>query len=139
MKAKKIFFDALKIGDKAFFEKKVVNNDVDAFALISGDYNPIHMDEQYAIHANFKNRVVHGFFIGSLVSRLVGMELPGQHALLIKESLEFKQPAYIGDKLFVSGVVVGKSQSTKIVELAVTIFRNKEILVSGSVHVKVLK
>ena len=87
----------------------------------------------------FKDRVVYGMFMCTLGSRLVGMELPGKRALLVKEYLEFKKPARIGDKLLVKGVVIHRSQALKMIELSIEITNGKELLASGSAHVKVLE
>ncbi len=139
MKAKEKIFDDINIGDSAFFERIITGDDLTKFAEISGDYNPLHLDENYAAETEFKGRVVYGMFLGALVSRLVGMELPGKNALLLKECLEFKKSARIGDKLLVKGSVVFKSQASRIIELKLKIQKGKELLASGSVHVRVLK
>ena len=112
--------------------------DIINFAKISGDYNPLHLDENYASKTQFGNRIVHGMYLGSLVSRLVGMELPGKRALLIKESLEFKKPVFIGDKLIIRGTIITKSQTTGLIELAIDIKQGTEILVTGSVYARIL-
>jgi len=77
-------------------------------------------------------------FLGSLVSRFVGMEIPGEKALLLKETLEFKKPARIGDTLTIKGTVIHKSESLSLLELAMEIRNQKEVLVIGSVFVRVL-
>jgi len=139
MKAKIKSFAEINIGDKASFRRLVSEEDLTKFAELSGDYNPLHMDEEYATKTEFGVRVVHGFLLGAWVSRLVGMELPGANALLLKESLAFKKPVRIGDEILIAGEVVCKSQVGQLIELNITINRQQEILVSGSVFVKVLK
>jgi len=138
MKAKELKFEDSKKGDSAFFEVIVSESDVQNFAELSGDFNPLHNDEVYAKGTEFGKRIVHGMFLCSLVSRFVGMELPGKKALLMKEMLEFKKPAYIGDTLIVKGIVVHKSEATRILEILIEIRTKKELLASGSVHVRVL-
>lgn len=139
MEAKEKSFNEIKVGDSAFIERAIALEDILKFAQISGDYNPLHTEKDYAIKAGFRGQVVHGMFIASLVSDLVGMELPGKKALLLKESLEFKKPSYAGDALKVLGKVTFKSEATKIIELSIEIYNNKEIVVFGSVSVRVLK
>lgn len=138
MKAKEKNFEDIMIGDVASFERVVTNDDLVKFADISGDYNPLHLDENYAAQTKFKGRVVYGMFLAALVSRLVGMELPGKKALLLKESMEFKKPARIGDKLLVKGKVVHKSQVGSLVELLVEISNDQELLAIGSIKVQIL-
>ncbi|MDO8492544.1 MAG: MaoC family dehydratase [bacterium] len=138
MKPKEERWNDIKIGNQASFKKTIVSGDLIKFAEISGDYNPLHLDEEYAVKTEFKGRIVHGMFLASLISRLVGMELPGKKALLLKECLEFKKPAKIGDKILVLGRVVYKSEALRIIELSVEISAGKEMLASGSVSVRVL-
>lgn len=139
MRAKEKSFNDIQTGDFASFERVVTDDDLIRFADISGDYNPLHLNENYAAKTEFKGRIVYGMFMGALVSRLVGMELPGKKALLMKECIEFKKPARIGDKLLVKGSVVHKSQSSQLIELLIEIYRDKELLASGFVHARVLK
>ncbi len=139
MKAKKISFNNIKIGQKAFFQKIVTDNDVRTFSLISGDYNPLHLDDVYAQKRKFKSKIVHGMFMAGLVSQLIGMKLPGEKALLVKECLEFKKPTYVLDKLRVEGLVENKSHASQMIEISIKITRKKELLVKGVVHVIILK
>lgn len=138
MTAKEINFTDIQKGDSASFSVTITESDAEKFAEISGDYNPLHIDEAYAKGTEFGGRVVHGMFLGALVSRLVGMELPGKKALLLKETLEFKKPARIGDRITVKGSVAHKSEAFRLVELSVEIRTEKELLANGSVHVRVL-
>ena len=123
-------------GATASFRVVVTEEAVIAFARISGDHNPLHMDEVYAQKTEFQGRIVHGMFLAALVSQLIGMQLPGRSALLMKENLEFKKPAHIGDSLLVQGTVVHSSGSTGVLEIAIEISRDDDILASGSVHVR---
>jgi acyl-CoA thioesterase FadM len=75
--------------------------------------------------------------MAALVSRLIGMQLPGVRSLLVKESMEFRQPVYIADNLKVSGKILSKSESTRLLEIAVSITRQDVVVARGSVHVKV--
>ena len=140
MKAREISFWEIKTGDTASFEKTVTADDIIAFADISGDHNPLHVDGEYALGTEFGGVIAHGMFIGALVSRLIGMELPGQKSLLLKESLEFKKAVRIGDTLLLVGMVVFKSETTRIVEVSIRVHNQlKELIASGDIHVKVLK
>lgn len=131
-------FADIKVGDQASFSRLITTDDLLKFADLSGDYNPLHLDESYAAGTVFGGRVVYGFLLGALVSRLIGMELPGQKSLILKESLEFKQPARIGDELMVKGEIKHISQAAQLIELSITISRDEEVLVVGSAYVKIL-
>jgi len=89
----------IKIGDKASLTKIITEKDVDAFAKVTGDNNPMHMDEEYAAKTMFKQRIAHGMLVGSLFSPLFGVELPGLGSIYIKQSLKFTKPVYFGDAI----------------------------------------
>ena len=98
-------WDDLAIGISAQFEVEVTFELMTAFANLSGDTNPLHMDEEFAQKSGYPGRVVFGMLTASFYSRLVGVYLPGKRALLDGIDLEFKSPAYIGDRLTVSGEI----------------------------------
>ena len=132
-------FESLTIGESASLEHMISENDIARFSELSGDYNPLHVDDSYATTAGFGKRVVHGFFLGSLVSQLVGMRLPGKYALLMRESLEFKKPAFIDETIVITGTIVAKSEATKIIELSINITRGGETITTGSAYARVLQ
>ena len=132
-------FESLKIGDSASLEHHITEQDIALFSELSGDYNPLHVDDSYASKAGFRKRVVHGFFLGSLVSQLIGMQLPGKYALLMRESLEFKKPVFINETVVVMGTIAAKSDATKIIELSITVTRGHDTIATGSTHVRVVQ
>lgn len=132
-------FESLKVGDEASIEHTISENDIARFAELSGDYNPLHVEDAYAGTTSFGKRVVHGMFISSLISQLVGMRLPGKYALLMREFMEFKKPAFIDDTVVVTGVIIARSEATRIIELALAVTKGKEIIATGTAHVRVLK
>ena len=114
-------FDEIKTGFKKNFEVTITEHMLSDFAKLSGDNNPLHMNEEYASSTSFKKRVCSGMFLSSFFSRLVGMYLPGKHALHISQSLNFVNPCFIGEMITVEGKVVDKSPATKIIKLETTI------------------
>ena len=108
---------------------------IDDFAKISGDYNPLHMDEKFAQSRDFKNRVCHGMLLGSLFSRLVGMYIPGKYGLYFSQTLNFVNPSIVNDTVTITGKVISKSESTKIIELKTTIKNSSHVLVDGKAKV----
>ena len=109
--------------------------DQQVFAKISGDYNPLHMDEKFAQSRDFKNRVCHGMLLGSLFSRLVGMYIPGKHGLYFSQTLNFVNPSTVNDTVTITGKVISKSESTKIIRLKTTIKNSSHDLVDGEAKV----
>ncbi len=88
-------FEDLSVGQFTEAETMVTETDVLAFAEVSGDKNPIHLDAAYAAATPFKERIVHGALIGAYVSRLIGMELPGPGTILVSLTLEFQRPVHL--------------------------------------------
>jgi 3-hydroxybutyryl-CoA dehydratase len=108
-------------GQNYSFEVTLSADDVDAFGAVTGDENPLHMSEAFARGRGFGGRVVHGALLGGLVSRLVGMHLPGRNALLHELHVKFRAPAYVGQRLLIGGTVVQRSETARAIVLRVEI------------------
>ena len=128
-------FDEIEIGLTKQFQIAITESMIDDFAKISGDYNPLHMDEKFAQSRDFKNRVCHGMLLGSLFSRLIGMCVPGKYGLYFSQTLNFVNPTTVNDTVTVTGKVISKSESTKIIELKTTIKNSSHVLVDGKAKV----
>ena len=89
----------LKIGDSASTSKQFSDADVRDFAAISGDQNPIHLDDNYAAETQFKRRIVHGMLTSGLISAVLGMQLPGPGSIYLKQTLNFRAPVFIDDTI----------------------------------------
>lgn len=89
----------LKIGDSISHKKIITEKDIEMFGSITGDYNPAHFDSDYASKTIFKKRIAHGMLIGSLFSKLLGMELPGPGSIYISQTLRFRRPVYFQDEI----------------------------------------
>jgi 3-hydroxybutyryl-CoA dehydratase len=98
---------------EANYAKKITNEDVLAFADLSGDVNPVHLSDDFAAKTIFKKRIAHGFLTGSLFSTVLGTKLPGPGCIYLSQSMKFRAPVYIGDEvvatLRVTGLVNGKT------------------------------
>ena len=114
-------FDEIEIGMQKNFQVFISENMLNEFGRNTGDYNLLHMNEKYASSTSFKKRVCSGMFLSSFFSRLVGMYLPGKHALHMSQSLNFVNPCFIGETITVEGKVIDKSPATKIIKLETTI------------------
>lgn len=114
-------FEDISIGQKMSFTKKIDESLVDDFAKISGDFNPLHMDEKYAKTTSFKKRVCHGMLLASFFSKLIGMHIPGKNALYFSQSLNFKNPCYINDEVTIEGEVIDRRSATRLITLKITI------------------
>ena len=114
-------FDEIELGMQKSFKVNISENMLNEFGRNTEDYNPLHMNEKYASSTSFKKRVCSGMFLSSFFSRLVGMYLPGKHALHMSQSLNFVNPCFIGETITVEGKVIDKSAATKIIKLETTI------------------
>ncbi len=131
-KLSKYTFDEIEIGLTKQFQITITESIVDNFAELTGDFSPIHMDEDYASTTTFQKRVVHGMLLASFLSRIDGMYLPGKHALYFSQSLDFRHPCFLGDTITISSVVIDKSSSTKILKIESKITnQDGKILLSG--------
>lgn len=84
-----------QVGDGTSFERFISAEDVRRFAEIVGDLNPVHLDEAFAENSFFKKRIVHGAFLGGLISKVLGMDFPGQGTIYISQNSIFKRPVYV--------------------------------------------
>ena len=125
-------FDDITIGLTKEFSIEITESMVDNFAEFSGDYNELHMDEDYASTTSFGKRICHGMLLTSFFSRLVGMSIPGKNALYFSQSINFQSPCFIGDRIIVRGEVMEKSESTHIITIKTTILnQDSKCLIDG--------
>ena len=136
--AKDLKWEDIKVGDTASFSRTISEKDVNDFAKLSGDYNPLHTDEEYAKTTKFGKRVVHGMFLGALISQLLGMELIGKRCLYLSQDLQFKKPVFIDDTILISGEIKNKSESTQILDILIEVKKEKEILLIGEAKVQII-
>jgi 3-oxoacyl-[acyl-carrier protein] reductase len=133
-------FDSIKIGEEAEIFHTISENDLDSFAKLTGDNNPLHMDEQFAGRTSFKNRVVHGMLTASFISTMIGTKLPGEGALWYEQQLYFIAPARIGENIKIWAKVKRKSLSQRILQIETKIFGDGgRKLIEGEAKVKLLK
>ena len=114
-------FEEIITGQKKQFKVIITESMINDFAELSGDYNPLHMNDSYAKSTKFKQRVCHGLLLTSFFSQLIGMFLPGKNSLYLSQTVKFVSPCFINDEIIVEGKVIDKSSSTKIITLKTTI------------------
>jgi 3-hydroxybutyryl-CoA dehydratase len=90
---------SFQIGERASFTKTVTEADVTTFAGLIGDFNPIHVDAEYARKSRFGDRVAHSMFTAGLISAVLGNKLPGPGSIYLSQQIEFLAPVYIGDTI----------------------------------------
>ena len=128
-------FEDLFVGQKVTFSEKIDESLLIDFAKLSGDFNPLHMDEDYASNTNFEKRVCHGMLLASFFSQLVGMYLPGKNSLYFSQSLNFRNPCFVDDEVTIAGEITEKKSNTKIITIKTTISRGVTIIIDGTAKV----
>ncbi|HLW89826.1 MAG TPA: MaoC/PaaZ C-terminal domain-containing protein, partial [Roseiarcus sp.] len=108
-------FDEIKIGDAASLTRLVSADDVQLFAAVSGDVNPTHFDAKYAAHDAFGHIIIHGMWIGSLISAVLGTELPGPGTIYLDQDLHFLKSVAPGDSVTATVTVREKRPDRRIV------------------------
>lgn len=101
-------YDEFEIGETASITKTVTEADVTLFAGITGDFNPLHVNEEFAKNTQFGKRLVHGCFSSGLISAVIGIKLPGPGALYGGQTVKFVKPVFIGDTLTAKATVIEK-------------------------------
>ena len=100
-------FEDLSIGDSAEMSFAVTESVIEKFAEVSGDDNPLHLDEIYAAETAFGERIAHGMLSAGFISAVIGAKLPGYGSIYISQSLRFKRPVRIGDEVVVEVEITG--------------------------------
>jgi len=138
--AKMLKFNEISLGNEAEFKILVSEELIKNFANFSGDYNPLHMEEDYAKKTQFKGRIIHGMAIACFFSQLVGMYLPGKHCLYLSQTINFKKPIKIGEEVIIKGEVIDKVDSFKMLKIKTqALNKNGNVLIDGEAKVLVLE
>ena len=97
---------SLAVGDKGAFTKTISEQDVFAFADISGDFNPLHIDEEYAKRSVFGRRIAHGILTAGIISTVLGAEIPGLGTIFVELHIKFLKPVFLGDTVTATATVM---------------------------------
>jgi len=122
----------LEIGQSASQTMEITQANVETFGQITNDLNPMHFDEEYASKTMFRHRIAHGMYIGSLFSRIFGMDIPGEGTIYISQSLRFRRPVYFGDVIeaVVTVKAIDKERNRVVFDCAAS-NQNGEVVVLG--------
>jgi len=115
-------YHQIEVGDKGELTKTITESDVSRFAELSMDYNPVHLEEEFARKTRFKGRIVHGMLTASLVSAVIGTVLPGKNTIYLGQNLKFTAPVYPGDTV-TARVEVTEKKEKNLLKLYTTATR----------------
>ncbi len=110
-------YDELDIGTSATFSKTLTEEDLILFAKVSGDMNPIHLDEEFAKGSMFKERIGHGMWTGAVISATLATVIPGPGTIYLSQNIQFKRPVRLNDEVTVTLTVTDKKDKNKQVTL----------------------
>lgn len=131
-------FEDIKVGDKASFSKTISEADVYGFAGITGDFNPVHVNADFAAKSRFKQRIAHGMLTASLISTVIGTDLPGANTVYLSQEVKFTAPVFFGDTLTSEAEVIEKREDKRILVLKTTVVNQSGTLVVDG-QAKVMK
>jgi acyl dehydratase len=125
-----------KAGDSAEIKKKIEQSDIDAFANVTGDHNPVHVDEEFAKTTRFGRRIAHGMLTASLISAVLANKLPGEGCVYLGQTLQFVAPVFAGDEITARVTVKAVREDKPIVKLeTICVNQRGEVVVRGEARV----
>ncbi|MBQ8956124.1 MAG: MaoC family dehydratase N-terminal domain-containing protein [Lachnospiraceae bacterium] len=134
----KYTYDEISVGQKECFDIEITGEMLDAFKGITGDVNPLHTDEAYAISCGYDGRVAYGMLTASFMSTLAGVYMPGEKSLIKETHIKFAKPVFPGDVVSVEGEVTEKNDTFNMIVLKVTMRNDKcEKVLRGSMDIMV--
>jgi 3-hydroxybutyryl-CoA dehydratase len=120
---------ALEVGQTVERTRVVTDADIRAFAALSGDHNPVHLDDEFAARSMFKGRVAHGMLAGALISAVLATDLPGPGAVYLSQKLDFKRPIRPGDEVTIKVVLTALEPPRAILSTQIRV--NGKLAVDG--------
>lgn len=127
--------EEIEIGMTASYSQTITDADVKVFAGISGDRNPVHLDEEYAENSRYKKRIAHGFMTASYFSALFGTKIPGAGCVYVSQSLNFKRPVYINDTVVATIKVIKVNKEKQRIFFKTTCTVRNKIVIDGEAEI----
>ncbi len=129
----------IKIGDKFSTTREITDELIRAFAELSGDHNPIHLDQEFAAKTQFGKRIAHGMLSGAFISAVLGYEFQERKIVYLSQTMKFVAPVFIGDTITTTATVVRMRESKGIVILeTICTNQNDEVTLKGEAAVMIL-
>ena len=132
---KPLFLEDLAVGQSAELSRLVTGGDIDAFAAVTGDDNPVHLDEVYAAATAFGGRIAHGMLSAGYISAVIGTRLPGSGAVYVSQTLRFRRPVRVGDTVIARAEVTAIDEARARVTLRTTCSVSGKAVVDGEAEI----
>lgn len=130
-------FEALKVGMSAVYSRTITDTDLRNFSGVTGDTNPMHLNEEYAKTTFFKGCIVHGMLTASLLSTVVGTQLPGPGCIYVSQTLFFKAPVHVGETVYAKVTVKALQSEKRRAVLQTQCFVGEVVVLDGEAIVQV--
>ncbi len=122
----------IQLGQQASLRRTITETDIVLFAGLSGDLNPVHIDEISARESRFGRRIAHGILVSGLISAVIGTRLPGPGSIYLKQNLAFRKPVFINDTITATAVVTAIREDKPIITLTTTVTnQDGEVCIEG--------
>ena len=131
------YFEDLKVGTTDEFSKTISESDIQTFADVSGDKNPVHLNPEYAKATVFKGCIAHGILTASFVSTVIGTRMPGPGCIYVAQNLKFKAPVRAGDTVKAVCTVTELNEKRKFAEIKTQCFVGDTLVVDGNATIMV--
>jgi 3-hydroxybutyryl-CoA dehydratase len=125
------YFEDLEEGMTEIYAKTITDADIVTFAGISGDTNPVHINQEFARDTRFKDRIAHGMLVASFISTVIGTKLPGPGCIYLNQTLSFKAPVVIGDTVKARATVSRLIPEKKFVEMTTVCTVGDKVVLDG--------
>lgn len=128
------------VGQHAEITRRIDRQDIQSFAELSGDTNPLHLNADAMEGSGFSGQICHGFLVASYISAVLGTQLPGPGTIYMGQTLSFRKPVYVGDTVTAKAQILSVNEKKAILTLGTTVTNQKnETVIEGEATVKVLK
>lgn len=129
--SKVLAFEDIQVGMQAQYSQTVTDADIKIFAGVTGDHNPVHIDDEYAANTQFKKRIAHGILSVGFFSNILGTQLPGPGCIYLGQSVRFKHPVYLNDTVRAVVEVTAVNPEKRRITLSTTAYVGETVVVTG--------